>query len=159
MAGPRMASKPKGLDSDAVKVLLKYAAKANVAVFKASRGRLLGSFPGQGHRVPICVLTHTGRKTGNRRETPLICLADADRLVVVASQGGRPHDPAWYLNITANPEVEVLTREGRRAMRARTADAAERTALWPRLVSLYADYASYQSWCPREIPVVVLDPR
>lgn len=156
---PRLTSKPKGLDSAAVTVLLKYAAKANVAVFKATGGRVLGAFPGQGHRVPICVVSHTGRKTGRRRETPLICLADRDRLVVVASQGGRAHDPAWYLNICADPDVEVLTRAGRRRMRARTAGPDERAALWPRLVALYPDYERYQSWCPREIPVVVLEPR
>ncbi|WP_310961989.1 nitroreductase family deazaflavin-dependent oxidoreductase [Nocardioides terrisoli] len=154
-----MKSKPKGLDSKATKVLLKYLSRANVAVFKASNGRLLGSFPFQGKHVPICVLRHTGRRTGQQRETPLIYLADEDRLVLVASQGGRPTDPAWYLNISANPDVEVLTRQGRRSMRARTADADERAALWPRLVEHYPDYAQYQSWCPREIPVVVLDPR
>lgn len=159
MPGPRMTSRPKGLDSRAVTVVLKYAAKANVAVFKATGGRVLGTFPGQGHPVPICVLSHVGRKTGKRRETPLICLADGDRLVVVASQGGRAHDPAWYLNLRAQPDVEVLTRGGRRRVRARTAGPQERAELWPRLVALYPDYESYQSWCPREIPVVVLEPR
>lgn len=154
-----MKDKPKGLDSDAAKVFIKYASKANVWIFKRSGGRLLGSFPSAGHPVPICVLAHTGRKSGKHRETPLICLRDGDRLVVVASQGGRPHDPAWYLNICASPDVEVLTRQGRRAMRARTADPDERAALWPRLVALYPDYDNYQSWCPREIPVVILDPR
>lgn len=154
-----MRSKPKGLDSDAAKTFIKWMSRANVAVFKASNGRLLGTFPFQGRSVPICVLRHTGRRSGQLRETPLICLADDDRLVVVASQGGRPHDPAWYLNITADPDVEVLTREGSRTMRARTAGPAERARLWPRLVELYPDYDNYQSWCPREIPVVVLEPR
>lgn len=154
-----MRSRPKGLDSDAAKTFIKWMSRANVALFKATDGRVLGSFPFQGKKVPICVLGHTGRKTGRRRETPLICLADGDRVVVVASQGGRAHDPAWYLNITADPDVDVLTRGGRRAMRARTAGGAERAALWPRLVELYPDYENYQSWCPREIPVVVLEPR
>lgn len=154
-----MDRKPPGLDSEFARSFMKVMARANVWVFKHSGGRVAGNVPGQGHPVPICVLSHTGRRTGQRRETPLVCLLDGDRVVVVASQGGRPHDPAWYLNVVANPEVEVLTRAGSRRMRARTADPDEKSVLWPRLVELYPDYANYQSWCPRDIPVVVLDPR
>lgn len=153
-----MRTKPRGLDSDLTKRLLKYLAKVNVAVFRVTGGRVLGRFPGGNGAVPVCVLTHTGRKSGQVRRTPLVHLSDGDREIVVASQGGRPHDPAWYLNITANPEVHVLTRGGSRTMRARTAAPEERDLLWPRLVEHYPDFASYQSWCPREIPVVVLDP-
>ncbi|MGH3413457.1 MAG: nitroreductase family deazaflavin-dependent oxidoreductase [Marmoricola sp.] len=152
-----MKRKPPGLDSEYARQVIKYAARANVWVFKRTDGRVGGRFPGSG--APVCVLRHTGRRSGRLRETPLICLEGDDRLVVVASQGGRPHDPAWYLNLTANPDAEVLTRRGSHRVRARTAGSQERDRLWPRLVDLYADYESYQSWCPREIPVVVLDPR
>jgi deazaflavin-dependent oxidoreductase (nitroreductase family) len=89
----------------------------------------------------------------------LVYLADADRVVVVASQAGRRNHPLWFHNIEADPAVAVQIRGERRAMRARTADAEERSALWPRLVDLYSDYDSYQSWTDREIPVIVLEPR
>jgi deazaflavin-dependent oxidoreductase (nitroreductase family) len=108
--------------------------------------------------VPICLLEHRGRKTGRLRTTPLVFLEDGDRVVVVASQAGRPEHPMWYLNLLADPDVTVQVGRRRRAMRARVADDAERAELWPRLVALYADYDSYQSWTNRVIPVVVLDP-
>ena len=69
------------------------------------------------------------------------------------------HHPLWFRNIEADPAVTVQIRGDRRAMRARTADAKERSELWPRLVDLYSDYDSYQSWTDREIPVIVLEPR
>ena len=64
----------------------------------------------------------------------------------------------WFLNVQANPDVAVVIGRQRREMRAHVADEAERAVLWPRLVDLYADYASYQSWTDRVIPVVVLEP-
>ena len=89
----------------------------------------------------------------------MVYLEDADRVVVVASQAGRRHHPLWFRNIEADPAVTVQIRGERRPMRARTADAQERSELWPRLVDLYSDYDSYQSWTDREIPVVLLEPR
>jgi deazaflavin-dependent oxidoreductase (nitroreductase family) len=87
-----------------------------------------------------------------------VYLEDGERIVVVASQAGRPEHPMWYLNLLADPDVTVQVRDRRRTMRARVADPEERAILWPRLVDLYADYDSYQSWTDRVIPVVVLEP-
>ena len=70
-----------------------------------------------------------------------------------------PRHPLWFRNLQADPEVTVQIRRDRLPMRARTAVGAERARLWSRLVELYADYDSYQSWTDREIPVVVLEPR
>ena len=76
------------------------------------------------------------------------------------SQGGLPKNPQWYANLLAHPDTTVsLKGERDRPVRARTATADERAALWPRLVELYADFAKYQKWTDREIPVVVLEPR
>lgn len=153
--------RPKGLDSPLVPRLLKHAAALNVWVYRRTNGRLMGrlrigaAFP---RGVPICLLGHTGRKSGQVRTTPLLFLPDGDRVVVVASQGGLPRHPQWYLNVLADPEVTVQVRGDVRRMRARTATPDERAALWPRLVDLYADFASYQSWTDREIPVVVCEP-
>jgi deazaflavin-dependent oxidoreductase (nitroreductase family) len=153
--------KPRGLDSPLVPRLLKYGAAVNVWVYRRTGGRVMGTWRiGSGLRrgVPICLLDHTGRRTGQVRTTPLLHLADGDRVVLVASQGGLPTHPQWYLNLRANPEVSVQVRDDVRRMRARTATPAERAELWPRLVDLYADFESYQSWTDREIPVVICEP-
>lgn len=78
---------------------------------------------------------------------------------MVASQGGRPEHPQWYRNLVAGPEVTIRIGRERRPVCARTARPEEKARLWPGLVELYADFASYQSWTDREIPVVVLSPR
>lgn len=154
-------SKPKGLDSPLVPKVLKRAAAVNVWVYRRTGGRVMGTWRiGAGLRrgVPICLLTHTGRKSGRELTTPLLFLPDGDRVVVVASQGGLPQHPQWYRNLQAHPDVTVQVRSDVRRMRARTASAEERAALWPRLVELYADFDRYQSWTEREIPVVICEP-
>jgi F420H(2)-dependent quinone reductase len=153
--------KPKGLDSPWVPTLLKYLAAANVWVYRRTGGRVMGTwrigsaFP---RGVPLCLLSHTGRRSGLVRTTPLLFLPDEERVVVVASQGGLPRNPQWYLNVRDNPEVTVQVRRDLRRMRARTAGPEERAELWPRLVELYADFDSYQAWTDREIPVVICEP-
>jgi F420H(2)-dependent quinone reductase len=157
-----MDTKPQGLDGEFARRVIKLMAAVNVRVYKLTRGRIGGTWRvGAGWRnpVPICLLEHRGRRTGRLRTTPLVYLEDADRVVVVASQAGRSQHPLWYRNIEADPAVTVQIRGRRLAMRARTADAEERAELWPRLVALYSDYDSYQSWTDREIPVVLLEPR
>ena len=157
-----MDTKPKGLDTDLTRRIIKAMASTNVWLYRTTGGRVGGTWRiGAGFRkpVPICLLEHTGRKTGVQRTTPLVYLVDGDRIVVVASQAGRPEHPMWYLNLLADPEVTVQVRSRRRPMRARVAEGPERADLWTRLVALYADYDSYQSWTDRVIPVVVLEPR
>ena len=157
-----MDTKPKGLDSDLTRRIIKAMATSNVWLYRATGGRVGGTWRiGAGFRkpVPICLVEHRGRRTGQVRTTPLVYLEDGDRVVVVASQAGRPEHPMWYLNLLADPDVTVRTRGARRALRARVAEGDERARLWARLVDMYADYASYQSWTDRVIPVVVLEPR
>lgn len=134
--------------------LLKGISKANVAIYRATDGRLAGHELG----LPLCLLTTTGRKSGLSRTTPLIFMADGARLVLVASQGGLPTHPMWFLNLRANPDVRVQIRAQTRSMHARVADDAERTQLWPRLVAHNPRWARYQSWTDRVIPVVVCEP-
>jgi len=76
----------------------------------------------------------------------------------VASQGGMAKHPLWYLNLSKHPEVEVQIGRDIRPMHARDATPEERDTYWPRLVAHYRDFASYQSWTDRVIPVVVLEP-
>ncbi len=87
-------------------------------------------------------------------------LQDGDDYVIVASQGGHPKNPQWYFNLKTHPATRVHV-PGRRNIEvsAHVATPAERAALWPRLVDLYADFAKYQHWTEREIPVVILSPR
>jgi deazaflavin-dependent oxidoreductase (nitroreductase family) len=154
-------TKPEGLDGELARKVIKAMAALNVRVYKLTRGRVGGTWRvGAAWRkpVPICLLEHRGRRTGKLRTTPLVYLRDGGRVVVVASQAGRASHPLWYRNIEADPEVVVQIRGDRRPMRAHTAGREERAALWPRLVDLYSDYDSYQSWTDREIPVVVLTP-
>ena len=156
-----MDTKPKGLDSDRTRAVIKAMATANVWLYRRTGGRIGGTWRiGAGFRkpVPICLLEHRGRRTGRLRTTPLVYLEDGDRIVVVASQAGRPEHPMWYLNVLADRDVTVQVGRRRRAMRARVVEGEERAALWRRLVELYADYASYQSWTERVIPVLVLEP-
>ncbi|MEZ0581335.1 nitroreductase/quinone reductase family protein [Nocardioides sp. MH1] len=156
-------AKPEGLDKPIVGKIIKYGARAHVPVFRLTNGRIGSKWRiGAGWKkpVPTLLLNHVGRKSGTRFTTPLLYLADGPRLVVVASQGGLPKNPQWFHNLVASPETTVELRgERSRAVRARVATPEERTALWPRLVDLYADFESYQAWTDREIPVVVLDPR
>ena len=156
-----MRNKPKGLDEPGTVTFMKVMAAVNVWLFRKSGGRLGSHWRiGAGFRkpVPICLVEHTGRKSGLRRTTPLVYLRDGDRVVVVASQAGRPENPQWFHNVVADPAVTVQIGRERIAMTASVADPEERSRLWPKLVALYSDYDSYQSWTERVIPVVVLSP-
>jgi deazaflavin-dependent oxidoreductase (nitroreductase family) len=158
---PNGTAAPKGLDSPIVPKILKVMSRLNIAAYRATGGRVGGTWRlGSAFRkgVPICLLTTRGRKTGRPRTQPLLYMPDGDRVVIVASQGGLPKDPLWYLNLRADPRVTVQVRRDVRRMRARTASPDERAALWPRLVALYADFDKYQSWTDREIPVVICEP-
>jgi deazaflavin-dependent oxidoreductase (nitroreductase family) len=108
--------------------------------------------------VPTLLLTTTGRKSGNALMLPLIFGRSGPSYVVVASKGGAPAHPAWYLNLQANPEVKVQVKGDKFTARAHTADAAERAALWPKMVEIYGPYEDYQAKTDRQIPVVVLTP-
>lgn len=103
------------------------------------------------------LLTTVGRKSGEERTTPLIYGRDGDSYVIVASKGGAPEPPAWYLNLSAEPEVEVQVLGDRFKARARTATADEKPALWEKMVAEWPSYDEYQEKTEREIPVVVLD--
>jgi deazaflavin-dependent oxidoreductase (nitroreductase family) len=103
------------------------------------------------------LLTTTGRKSGESRTTPLIYGQDDGAFVIVASKGGSDEPPAWYLNLTENPQVEVQVKADRFKARARTASAEEKPELWRRMVAEWPSYDEYQERTDREIPVVVLE--
>jgi len=107
----------------------------------------------------MCLLSTTGRLSGTIHTVPLLYLRDGDRLVVIASWGGRDHHPDWYVNLLANPRATVQVLGDRWAVEAVTADAEERAFWWPRIVNAYDGYAAYASRTDREIPVVFLEQR
>jgi deazaflavin-dependent oxidoreductase (nitroreductase family) len=154
--------RPRQLDSPLLPVIFRHMSRAQVWVYRKTNGRVGGKWRiGAGFRkpVPTLLLEHRGRKSGKLFTTPLLYLADGSDVVVVASQGGLPNHPQWYRNLVASPDTVVQIGSERRPVRAVTADAAQRTRLWPQLVELYADFDTYQSWTEREIPVVILQPR
>lgn len=123
---------------------------------KLTGGRLGQNVAG----MPSLELTTIGRKSGESRSVMLTApIIDGDTIVVVASRGGDPTHPAWFLNLRDNPAVEVSLRQGpKRPMKASVASAEERAALWPRVVAAYRGYGSYQRKTTREIPLVLLTP-
>lgn len=154
--------KPKGLDSPFALRVTKYAARLQTFLYRRTGGRIGGMHRvGSAFRkpVPTLLLDHVGRTSGRRYTTPLLYLEDGADLVVVASSGGMRNDPQWYRNLVAQPDVTVQVGREVREVRARTAGPQEQARLWPRLVELYSDYATYAAWTEREIPVVVLAPR
>jgi deazaflavin-dependent oxidoreductase (nitroreductase family) len=103
------------------------------------------------------ILTTKGRKSGESRSTPLIYGRNGDDYLIVASMGGAPRHPQWYLNLQADPEVELQVKGDRFKARARTATEEEKPALWETMVGKWAPYEGYQEKTDRAIPVVVLE--
>ncbi len=129
--------------------------KLHVVLYRVSGGRLGGRFR---KTAPVLLLTTTGRKSGKQRTTPLLYLEEAGQYVVVASVGGAPKHPAWYLNLLGNPAATIQIGSRRLAVTATTASPQERLRLWPRATQMYPGYDGYQAKTSREIPVVILTP-
>jgi F420H(2)-dependent quinone reductase len=125
-------------------------------VYKATGGLVGHRFPGA---PPMLLLDHVGAKSGVVRTSPLIYVEDGRNLVLVASKGGYPRNPAWFYNLRAHPETTVRVGTERRAVRAKVATAKQRQRLWPKAIAVYGSYASYQQRTDREIPLVILEPR
>jgi deazaflavin-dependent oxidoreductase (nitroreductase family) len=123
--------------------------------------RYVDSDGAKGHEwrpgVFTLLLTTRGRRSGQLRRTALIYGRDGDRYVVVASVGGSARHPAWYLNLTDDPEVEVQVGAERFTARGRTATPDEKPRLWALMTSIWPAYDGYQRKTKREIPVVILE--
>lgn len=103
------------------------------------------------------LLTTRGRRSGALRRTALIYGRDGDDYLVVASQGGAPRHPAWYLNLLADPRAEVQVGAERFTARARIATPEEKPRMWETMAKIWPAYDDYQARTDREIPVVVLE--
>ncbi len=108
--------------------------------------------------MPTLLLTTLGRQSGERRELPLIYGEREGVYILVASKGGHAFHPSWYLNLDANPQVELQVKADRFKARARTAQGEERSRLWRLMCSIFPTYDEYQDRAgDREIPVVVCE--
>jgi F420H(2)-dependent quinone reductase len=127
----------------------------NTWLYRVSGGRIAGSMDS----APVLLLHHVGRKSGEERVAPLLYLPDGEDMVIVASYGGAPKNPAWYHNLKAKPETVVEVGRERRPVTAHVATEQERERLWPALLNLYPAYGDYQARTERTIPLVVLKSR
>jgi F420H(2)-dependent quinone reductase len=136
--------------------LLRRLMGLHTVAYRATRGLV-------GHRVPggppMLLLDHVGAKSGVKRTSPLVYVEDGDDVVLVASKGGNPKNPAWFHNLKANPDTTVQIGAEKRPVRARVATDAERERLWPKAVATYSGYDGYQKRTGRKIPLVVLERR
>jgi len=105
----------------------------------------------------ILLLTTRGRKSGAERVTPLIFQPNGDDYLIVASRGGTDQPPGWYLNLQAEPDVQVQVRGDVFRAHARDATPDEQPGLWRKMAAVWPDYDDYQKRTDREIPVVVLE--
>jgi deazaflavin-dependent oxidoreductase (nitroreductase family) len=154
-----MSAKPKPFtptQAAILKPLVKVFSGLNTWLYRLTGGKIGGTYL---HGIPVLLLTVTGRKSGRRITVPLTYIQDGERAIVAASRTGMDQHPLWYLNLVADPEVEVQIGAATRPMRATTADDAERAQYWPQLVAANPDYGFYQERTTRKIPVVILAPR
>jgi deazaflavin-dependent oxidoreductase (nitroreductase family) len=135
---------------------LKAMSRAHRAIHRWSGGRLLATPLG----MPAVELHTIGRTSRLPRSTMLSApVADAGRVVLVASKGGDDRHPDWYQNLIAHPEIELTMTGQRKPMLARRASPAEKAVLWPRVVAAYYGYAADQRRTKRDIPLVICEPR
>lgn len=107
--------------------------------------------------APVLLITTTGRRSGEPRTTPLVFARDNERYLVVASRKGADDHPQWYLNLTAEPQIDVQVLADRFPARARTAGEHEKPKLWQKMVDVLPDYDEYQAKTERVIPLVIID--
>lgn len=128
--------------------------KGNIWLLRLSGGRLGNSFMGR----PVILLKTIGRKSGKPRLQPVFYLRDGERVVLVASNAGSSHDPAWLMNARANPHVSISDHGKVQQMILRVASDEEETVLWPKLLEVFPNWQDGLDCCRRKIPVIVLDP-
>ena len=120
--------------------------------FRANNGRVTGMFANE----PLLLLTTTGAKSGEKRTNPLVHTLDSDRVVIIASFGGAPKHPAWFLNIRANPEVTIELPGEAFTANAIIPEGEERRRIYDQHAAEMPRFAEYQAMTTREIPVVVI---
>jgi deazaflavin-dependent oxidoreductase (nitroreductase family) len=137
-----------------LKFLRKLITDGNVWVLKVSKGKIGNSFLG----VPVLLLTTTGRKSGQLRTQPLYYLTEGERVILVASNAGTESDPAWLLNLQADPRVTIAVEYSKSRMNGRVASEREKAQLWPELTSMFPKWQMMEDRSMRSFKVVILEP-
>jgi F420H(2)-dependent quinone reductase len=140
--------------SGPARLALKLGSGAHAGVYRATGGKLFGRMG----KSPILLLNTVGRKTGRKRTSPLLYIMDGEDFVVIASKGGAPTHPAWYLNLRANSDASVEIGDREVQVEAEVADPEDKPRLWQMMVEMYPAYDDYQKKAEREIPLLVLHP-
>ncbi|MBP1817642.1 nitroreductase family deazaflavin-dependent oxidoreductase [Mycobacterium sp. OAE908] len=145
---------PRNLNSPFADSFIKWMSRGNTWIYKVTGGRLGGTV----QKAPVALLTTIGRKTGQPRVAPLLYIRDGDKVIVPASRGGSDKHPMWYLNLKANPKVQVQIKKDTFHLTARDANEQERERYWQELAQVYPTIEDYKSWTDRVIPLVVCEP-
>jgi deazaflavin-dependent oxidoreductase (nitroreductase family) len=149
---------PRYLDvADRIWPVLRRGAGAHTFLYRRTGGRIGHVIPGV--RGRMLLLDHVGAKSGVHRTLPLLYVRDGENLVIVASKGGFPKNPAWFYNLKANPDTTVQVGDEVLPVHARVAKPEERDHLWDLAIAAYGGYRDYKARAGREIPLVVLEPR
>ena len=140
-------SPPRYLNKPYADFFIKWMSRINTFMYRRAAARVSA---GRSRTIPVVLLTTTGRKSGQPRVSPLYFMRDGDRMIVAASKVGSEKNPMWYLNLKANPKVQVQIKKDVLDLSARTTDE-ERAKYWPQLVRMYPTYEDYQSWTDRPV--------
>jgi deazaflavin-dependent oxidoreductase (nitroreductase family) len=133
---------------------MKTMTRLHVFLHRLTGGRLFNTLAG----ADVCFVTMKGAKSGRIMTIPLMYVPYRDGILLVASQGGAPKNPAWYYNLVKYNDIEVNHRGSRRKLRARLATSDEKPGLWPVCDQHYAPYAEYRRRTNRDIPIFVCEP-
>jgi deazaflavin-dependent oxidoreductase (nitroreductase family) len=155
-----MASNPNPTDSirsagtPPPRWLVKAMTRTHVFLHRLSGGHLFNKLAGD----DVCFVTMKGAKSGRMLTIPLMYVPYQKGVLLVASLGGAPKNPAWYGNLVTHPDIEVNHRGHQMRLRARLATPDEKPALWPVCDRCYAPYAEYRKRTARDIPIFVCEP-
>jgi deazaflavin-dependent oxidoreductase (nitroreductase family) len=133
--------------------LVKAVTRLHVFLNRLTGGRLFNTLRGD----DVCFVTMKGAKSGRTLTIPLMYVPYRDGLLLVASLGGAPRNPAWYHNLVKHPEIVVSHRRRRMKLRARLAKPEEKPELWPICDQHYAPFADYRKRTTRDIPIFVCE--
>ncbi len=136
------------------KLILNWVLSVAVFLYRATGGRVGGSMSG----VDVLLLTATGRKSGKKRTIPLVYIRDGSAYVITASAGGADKHPGWFFNVRSNPNVTIQVKDKQIRAVAEVASPEKKSELWPQLLKVASNFASYQQRTSREIPMVILHP-
>jgi deazaflavin-dependent oxidoreductase (nitroreductase family) len=137
-----------------MQTVIRFAIAINAALYRLTNGKVGGSMVG----LNVLLLTTTGKLTGKPRTKPLCYFEEGRNYVVIASNGGADHHPAWYLNLKNDPKVRLRIKDAELSATAEISDPSTRKRLWQKLISLSPHYIKYGNKTTRQIPMVLLHP-